>query len=128
MEIWGDREQTRSFMYIDDCIESTLRIMRSDCPKPLNLGSDRLISINDLARMAMSFDDKFVALTHIPGPLGVRGRNSGNRLIERTLGWSPQISLEEGLLKIYFWIEQQIEEARHRNEIVESSSNVPKVA
>ena len=113
MELWGDGEQTRSFMYIDDCLEGTLRIMRSDHREPLNLGSDQLISINDLARMAMSFEDKSVTIRHTPGPLGVRGRNSDNTCITQVLGWAPTITLETGLRKTYSWIKSQMEETGH---------------
>jgi len=126
MEMWGDGKQTRSFMYVDDCVEGTIRIMRSDYNKPLNLGSNRLISINDLAKMAMSFENKNLKIRHIPGPLGVRGRNSDNTLIKKTLGWEPTIPLETGLKETYFWIKSQIEKAGASGKEIESTSHLPK--
>lgn len=126
IEMWGDGKQTRSFMYIDDCVEGSLRIMRSDYSEPLNLGSSRLISINDLAKLAMSFENKKLEVRHIPGPLGVRGRNSDNALIKKTLGWEPEISLETGLKKTYFWIKSQIEKAGASGKKIESTSHLPK--
>ena len=102
--------------------------MRSDISEPLNLGSDRLISINDLAGLALSFEDKALALNHVPGPLGVRGRNSDNRLIRERLGWEPSIPLEVGLRETYFWIKGEIEQAREIGESVETASQIPKVA
>jgi nucleoside-diphosphate-sugar epimerase len=89
IEIWGDGEQTRSFLYIDECLEGTLRLMRSDFSGPVNIGSDEMISIDGLARLAAEIAGKSVSLRHIPGPLGVRGRNSDNRLIAEALGWRP---------------------------------------
>lgn len=109
VEVWGDGEQTRSFMYIDDCVEGILKIMDSNITVPLNLGSSELVTINNLVRMIIGIANKpTLSLKHLPGPLGVRGRNSDNTLIRELLNWEPCISLEEGLRKTYEWIEQQV--------------------
>src|SRR3982751_6600181 len=108
VEIWGDGEQTRSFCYIDDCVEGIYRLMRSDYPQPLNLGQDRLISINDLAEMVAKAAGAEIVRKHVPGPQGVRGRNSDNTRLREVLGWEPQISLEEGIARTYAWIEEQV--------------------
>ena len=108
IEIWGDGEQTRSFCYIDDCTEGIFRLMRSDFREPLNLGQDRMISINQLADMVAGIADIRIAKKHVAGPEGVRGRNSDNTLLRLMLGWEPQISLEEGLARTYGWIERQV--------------------
>jgi GDP-D-mannose 3',5'-epimerase len=105
IEIWGDGEQTRSFCYIDDCVEGIHRLMRSDFREPLNLGQDRMISINQLADMVAKIAGIRIYPKHIDGPQGVRGRNSDNTLLRQVLGWEPQISLEEGLKRTYEWIE-----------------------
>ncbi|HSU93358.1 MAG TPA: NAD-dependent epimerase/dehydratase family protein [Gemmatimonadaceae bacterium] len=110
IEIWGDGEQTRSFCYIDDCIEGIHRLMRSDYSEPLNLGQDRLISINQLADLVSDAAGVSVQRRHVPGPEGVRGRNSDNTRLRAVLGWEPQISLEEGIRKTYDWIEAQARE------------------
>ncbi|HUP17797.1 MAG TPA: NAD-dependent epimerase/dehydratase family protein [Acidimicrobiia bacterium] len=109
IEIWGDGEQTRSFCYIDDCVEGIYRIMMSDVSGPLNLGTDRLVTINELAEIIIGIASKTdIALRHIDGPQGVRGRNSDNSRIRNVLGWEPEISLEEGLAPTYRWIEKQV--------------------
>jgi GDP-D-mannose 3',5'-epimerase len=108
IEIWGDGEQTRSFCYVDDCVEGIYRIMRSDFREPLNLGQDRMISINELADMVASIAGIRVSKKHVDGPQGVRGRNSDNTLLRKVLGWEPQISLEEGLQRTYEWIEGNV--------------------
>jgi GDP-D-mannose 3',5'-epimerase len=113
-EMWGDGQQTRSFCYIDDCVEGILRIMRSDYKQPLNLGSEELVSMNDMAKLVMEIGGKQLALKHIPGPEGVRGRNSDNTLIRQVLGWAPSISLRDGLSKVYPWIKKQIEEEQKK--------------
>jgi nucleoside-diphosphate-sugar epimerase len=110
IEIWGDGEQTRSFCYIDDCVEGIHRLMRSDYREPLNLGQDRLISINDLADMVARAADMPIVKKHIPGPQGVRGRNSDNTRLRSTLDWEPQISLEDGIARTYKWIEARVRE------------------
>jgi GDP-D-mannose 3',5'-epimerase len=108
IEIWGDGRQTRSFLYIEDCIEGTLRLMRSDFLGPVNIGSEEMVNINGLAGLIMDIAGKKLCLKHIPGPLGVRGRNSDNRKVREKLGWEPRISLREGLGKTYPWIESQV--------------------
>jgi GDP-D-mannose 3', 5'-epimerase len=108
IEIWGDGEQTRSFCYIDDCVEGIYRLMRSDYHEPLNLGQDRLISINQLADIVAEVAGTEIEKVHVPGPQGVRGRNSDNDRLREVLGWEPQISLEEGLARTYNWIEEQV--------------------
>lgn len=108
IEIWGDGEQTRSFCYIDDCVEGIYRLMRSDYTEPLNLGQDRLITINELADMVAEAAGVEIIKRHVPGPQGVRGRNSDNTRLRQVLGWEPQISLEEGLARTYAWIEAQV--------------------
>ncbi len=108
IEIWGDGKQTRSFLYIDECLEGTLLLTRSDWTGPVNIGSDEIVAINQLADMAIEIAGKKLAKKHIPGPLGVRGRNSDNRLIEEKLGWRPSRPLKEGMTNTYQWIEDQI--------------------
>jgi len=114
VEIWGDGEQTRSFCYVDDCTEGLWRLMRSDHDEPLNLGQDRLISINDLADLVASIAGVRIEKRHVPGPQGVRGRNSDNARLRAVLGWEPRISLEEGLARTYAWIEEQVRAALAR--------------
>lgn len=109
VEIWGDGEQTRSFCYIDDCVIGIYRLMRSDYPHPLNLGQDRLVSINQLANMIARLVHVGIITKHVPGPQGVRGRNSDNTRLRQVLGWEPQVPLEEGLARTYAWIEEQVE-------------------
>jgi nucleoside-diphosphate-sugar epimerase len=108
IEIWGDGKQTRSFLFIDECIEATLRLMRSDWTGPVNIGSDEMVSINQLADIVMDIAGKKLTKKHIDGPLGVRGRNSDNRLISERLGWRPTRPLREGLEKTYAWILGQV--------------------
>ncbi|MEN8255501.1 MAG: NAD-dependent epimerase/dehydratase family protein [Verrucomicrobiota bacterium] len=108
IEIWGDGEQTRSFLFIDECIEGVRRLMGSDFPGPVNIGSDEMISINDLAMMAADIAGKDIGLKHIEGPLGVRGRNSENTLIKEKLQWAPQGTLRAGMEKTYAWIAGQV--------------------
>lgn len=112
IEMWGDGKQTRSFCFIDDCVEGILRIMRSEYGKPLNLGSDEMISMNDMHTLACSFEKKNVSIKHIPGPEGVRGRNSDNQLIKQVLGWAPSITLADGLHRTYNWIKIQLEKEK----------------
>ena len=108
IEIWGDGEQTRSFCYIDDCVEGIHRLMTSDFGEPLNLGQDTLVSINQLADMVATIAGVSIVKKHVPGPQGVRGRNSDNRRLREVLGWEPTISLETGLARTYEWIERQV--------------------
>lgn len=110
IEIWGDGEQTRSFCYIDDCLKGIYKLMLSDYSKPLNLGQDRMVTINELAELIMYIAGVKLQKNHVPGPQGVRGRNSDNNLLKQVLKWEPEISLEEGLSRTYHWIERQVYE------------------
>lgn len=115
VQIWGDGRQTRSFLYIDECVEGTIRLLRSPHSGPFNIGSEEMVSINQLTGLIMDIAGKRLGIEHIPGPLGVRGRNSDNRLIQATLGWAPSRTLREGLEKTYAWIEGQVRQRQHRN-------------
>jgi nucleoside-diphosphate-sugar epimerase len=108
IDIWGDGDQTRSFMFVDDCLEGTLRLMRSDFAGPVNIGSEEMVTINQLVDMVADIAGKRIEKNHIPGPLGVRGRNSDNRLIREKLGWEPRARLRDGLEVTYRWIESQV--------------------
>lgn len=108
IEMWGDGIQTRSFLYIDECLEGVRRLMDSDFPGPVNIGSEEMISINGLAKMVMEIAGKKQTIKHIEGPLGVRGRNSDNAFIYEKLGWKPTRPVREGLEKTYQWIEEQV--------------------
>jgi GDP-D-mannose 3',5'-epimerase len=111
IEIWGDGEQTRSFCYIDDCVAGIYKLMRSDYHDPLNLGQDRMVTINQLADMVAEAAGVRIDKKHVEGPQGVRGRNSDNTRLREVLGWEPQISLEEGLARTYAWVEDQVRQA-----------------
>jgi GDP-D-mannose 3', 5'-epimerase len=113
IEIWGDGEQTRSFLYIDECLQAVRRLMNSDFSGPVNIGSEEMVTINEMGRMIMKLAGKELRIKHIDGPLGVRGRNSDNKLMRSKLGWEPKMRLEEGLSKTYSWIESQLNQ---RNE------------
>lgn len=108
IEMWGDGLQTRSFLYIDDCIDGIIKLMQSDVKEPLNIGSEEMVSINQLAKMIMGIAKKNLTIKHISGPVGVRGRNSDNTLCKEKLGWEPKGTLYQGLLKTYEWIEKQV--------------------
>jgi nucleoside-diphosphate-sugar epimerase len=108
IDIWGDGLQTRSFLYVDECLEGTTRLLRSGFEGPVNIGSDEMVTINQLAGLVADIAGKTIHLNHIPGPLGVRGRNSDNRLIEQRLGWRPSQPLVKGLERTYEWIERQV--------------------
>ena len=109
MTIFGDGEQTRSFLYIDDCVEATKKFIRNDTFfGPVNIGSEEMISINDFAHLIADVAGKKVNLNHIDGPTGVRGRSSHNALIEKELGWKPTYTLRQGITKLYDWIEPQV--------------------
>lgn len=108
IEIWGDGKQTRSYLYIDECLEGVRRLMKSKFTGPVNIGSSEMISINNLAKMVMKIANKKVNLKHIDGPLGVRGRTSDNTLVKKELGWSPSTPLEDGMRKTYEWIDEQV--------------------
>lgn len=108
IEIWGDGAQTRSFLYVDECLEGVTRLMRSDFAGPVNIGSQEMVSINQLVALVADIAGKRISIRHIKGPLGVRGRNSDNRLVRSRLGWAPERPLREGLEKTYAWIEAQL--------------------
>jgi nucleoside-diphosphate-sugar epimerase len=108
IEVWGDGLQTRSFLYIDECLEGVRRLMESDFMGPVNIGSEEMISINDFAKMIIQIAGKDISINNIPGPEGVRGRNSDNYLIQEKLGWKPSIPLKEGITKTYNWISQLV--------------------
>jgi len=108
IEIWGDGKQTRSFMYVDECLEATLKFNRSGWSGPVNIGSEEMVGINDLAHTVMEIAGKHLSIRHIPGPLGVRGRNSDNDLFEEKLAWRPSATLREGLEKTYPWIVKMV--------------------
>ena len=115
IEMWGDGKQTRSFLFIDECVEGVRRLMESDCNEPLNIGSDKAVSLNELARTVMKVSGKQLGITNIEGPQGVRGRNSDNTLVEQRLGWRPDTNLEAGIEKTYRWIAEQVRAAARRS-------------
>jgi len=110
IEVWGDGQQTRSFLYIDECVEATCRLMESDFTGPVNIGSEEMIKINDLAKMVIDISGKDLSIKNIPGPVGVRGRNSDNKLYTEKIGWQPSQSLRDGIIKTYKWIHRQVEQ------------------
>ncbi len=112
MEMWGDGVQTRSFLYVDECLEGVRRLMESDFIGPVNIGSEEMVSINQLAAMVMEIAGKQLSVKHIPGPQGVRGRNSDNQLIFEKLGWKPDAPLKDGLRETYKWIDAQVKSSK----------------
>lgn len=114
VEIWGDGKQTRSFLYIDECLEGIERFIQSDFTGPVNIGSEEMISINNLIAMAMKIAGKKLKVKHIDGPLGVRGRNSDNRLIMSKIGWTPSAPLKDGMTKTFMWIDEQVKKTKKR--------------
>lgn len=108
IEIWGDGKQTRSFLYIDECLEAVRRLMESDFTGPVNVGSEEMIAINDLVKMVAGVANKTIKIKNIPGPTGVRGRNSDNKLIKEKLNWAPSQLLVDGISKTYKWINDQV--------------------
>lgn len=108
IDVWGDGNQTRSFLHVDECVEATIRLTRSEWAGPVNIGSDEMVTINKLANMVASIANKKIHINHIPGPLGVRGRNSDNRLYEEKLGWRVSEPLTKGLERTYSWIQRQV--------------------
>ncbi|MEW5306081.1 MAG: hypothetical protein WDW38_010018 [Sanguina aurantia] len=125
IEMWGDGKQTRSFTYIDDCVEGILRITKSDFKEPLNLGSTEMVSMNEMMENIMTFDGKVLPIKHIPGPEGVRGRNSDSKLILEKLGWEPTITLKDGLRMTYSWIKGQLAKDEGSHDKYASSTIVP---
>ncbi|CAD5194353.1 unnamed protein product [Musa acuminata subsp. malaccensis] len=115
-EMWGDGLQTRSFTFIDECVEGVLRLTKSDFREPVNIGSDEMVSMNEMAEIVLSFEEKKLPIHHIPGPEGVRGRNSDNTLIKEKLGWAPTMKLKDGLRITYFWIKEQIEKEKSQGQ------------
>ena len=113
IEMWGDGKQTRSFLYIDECLEAMRRLMDSNFVGPVNIGSEEMVTINNLAEMVMEIAGKSLTIKHIDGPLGVRGRNSDNRLIKEKLGWEPNWPLTKGLELTYSWINKQVENKKN---------------
>lgn len=123
IEVWGDGKQTRSFMYIDDCVEGIRRIMRSDCHHPLNLGTDEMVTVNELVDLVAEVAGKRIVKRHdLSKPQGVRGRNSDNRKLYEVLGWEPRIPLREGLAFTYQWIESELAKEGRLPELVRSAS------
>ena len=108
IEIWGDGQQTRSFCYIDDCVLGIYKLMRSDYHEPLNLGQDRMVTIDELARIVAQAAGLSISPRHVDGPQGVRGRNSDNTRLREVLNWEPEIALEDGIARTYNWIEEQV--------------------
>ena len=108
IEVWGDGQQTRSFTFVEDCVEGIVRIMRSEYPAPLNLGTSELVTIDQLANLIAQIAGKHIAIRHVDGPQGVRGRNSDNTEARRVLGWEPPTTLREGLVPTYRWIAEQV--------------------
>jgi nucleoside-diphosphate-sugar epimerase len=116
IEIWGDGKQTRSFLYIDECLEGVRRLMDSPTFRgPVNIGSEEMVTINKLAEIVMEVADKKLSLNHIDGPLGVRGRNSDNKLIKKELGWAPSKPLKDGIRKTYKWISEQVKSTKKKS-------------
>ncbi len=113
IEIWGDGQQTRSFLYIDECVEGTIRLLRSDFEGPVNIGSEEMVTINQLAALIADIAGKKLYVNHIKGPQGVRGRNSDNRLISKMLGWAPSQPLRDGLTPTYAWVERMVMRNAH---------------
>jgi len=119
-EVWGDGKQTRSFMFIADCVEGSIRIMLSDCKEPLNLGTDEMVDMNFFAKLAMSIEGKDLPIKNIPGPEGVRGRNSDNTMIKEKIGWAPSISIKDGLKVTLAWIKEQVNKEENKQGLASS--------
>ena len=114
IEVWGDGLQTRSFLYVDECVEGTIRLLRSDFEGPVNIGSEEMVTINELVKMIVDISGKNISIQNIPGPEGVRGRNSDNKLIKEKLNWKPENPLRDGIEKTYNWIREQVLEKTKR--------------
>jgi GDP-D-mannose 3',5'-epimerase len=107
-EMWGDGKQTRSYTFVDDCVEGIVRLMFSDCKVPINLGTEEMVTMNDFAKLCLKIEGRDVPIRHVAGPEGVRGRNSDNKLIREQLGWEPSIKLADGIARTHAWIKQQV--------------------
>lgn len=118
IEVWGTGTQTRSFLYVDECLEAIERFMNSDYIGPLNIGSEEMISINDLARMTIEISGKNLSIRNVPGPTGVQGRNSDNTRIREKLGWAPHRPLREGMERTYAWVAEQVAKKKKAKEAV----------
>ena len=114
IEVWGDGLQTRSFLHVSDCIQATIRLMRDKFRGPVNIGSEAMISINDLAKKIITISDKDIKIKNLPGPQGVRGRNSDNNLIKKKLNWSPSLLLDDGLSLTYNWIKKELQNVKDK--------------
>jgi len=124
IDCWGDGTATRSFLYVDECVEGTLRLTRSDWAGPVNIGSEEMITVKGLAQLVMEVAEKNLSIRHIDGPIGVAGRNSDNKLIAERLGWAPNQSLRDGIVKTYAWIAQQVESStNNQNTVIGQSKN-----
>jgi nucleoside-diphosphate-sugar epimerase len=123
IEIWGDGEQTRSFLYVDECVTAVMLLMKSDFAGPVNVGSEEMVTINRMAELIMEIASKKLRIRHVPGPVGVRGRNSDNRLIAAKLGWKPSLPLRSGLARTYEWISRQVEKEKREKRQVAASGN-----
>ena len=110
IEVWGDGKQTRSFLFIEECVEAVRRLVKSDFSGPVNIGSEEMISINDFAKLAIEISGKNLAIRNIKGPTGVRGRNSDNHLLEEKIGWIPSLPLKRGMIETYNWVSKQVAE------------------
>jgi len=121
IEVWGDGKQTRSFLFIDECIEAVRRLMNSDFTGPVNIGSEEMVTINQLVNLVSTVAEKHIKIKHVIGPTGVRGRNSDNKLIKDKLNWAPSQPLVEGLSKTYQWIEQEIKEGKESKHMLTQS-------
>jgi GDP-D-mannose 3', 5'-epimerase len=117
IEVWGDGQQTRSFLFVDECIEGTVRLLRSNFEGPVNIGSEEMVTINQLAELTIALSGKNIRIENVPGPLGVRGRNSDNRLIRQMLGWEPGRPLRDGMQTTYEWISQQVAQKHNRKRV-----------
>jgi len=118
IEVWGDGKQTRSFLYIDECVEGVIRLMNSDFTGPVNIGSEEMIAINDFAQMAIDISGKNLTIKNVEGPTGVRGRNSDNALLYEKLNWKPSLPLEIGMKKTYDWIKEQVSAEIDKKQVI----------
>ena len=126
VELFGNGKQTRSFLYVDECVAGVIRLMESDFKGPVNIGSDEMVSINELLRLITTIEEKNVKVKHIKGPIGVAGRNSDNRLIQEKLGWSPKLPLIEGLKKTYQWIKGESSKVKYIYESPDGGKTINK--